>query len=128
MRITKYGKLPDEKINEYEEANQFCHVCPVCFEEIPETKYWYKGVMTKGITKTILVRYWSKGFHKYKGTITAYRCITCGTEWESEPYNVKKLNWFGLGGNDLSGYQPTEPYFVTINTTIKCNGDVAQER
>ena len=95
MKIVKRGKIPKKEVNECEEANQFCHVCPVCFESTPQEKYWYKGIMTKGIEKTVLARQWSKGFHKYKGKITAYRCLTCGTEWESEPYYIKELNWFG---------------------------------
>ena len=94
MKIIKRGTIPEDREEEKIETEFWC-VCPVCSESKTLMHYVKKGIVLKGLSRTLFPRRYTKGLHTYKGNIYIYRCNTCGTEWESEIFNVREYNFFG---------------------------------
>jgi hypothetical protein len=86
MRITKISdRMYREKyrfaINK-ENANKGCNVCPIC----GEARDAFKCDMKQGILGGCY-RDWHEGiFHIKSMRCDCYECLSCGTQWESEPY------------------------------------------
>lgn len=86
MRITKTSDHATFLKNAKRVANIGCNKCPCCGETKQSTEYiligeWNKGIVS-GLQKT-----WAEGFFKMKSMkCDCYHCLTCGAQWESEPY------------------------------------------
>lgn len=86
MKITKSMWQSNESEIRRLKANEGCDVCPCCGEVLSTFEYIKRGKMDKGIL-TGLYKSYSKGIFKMKYMrIDCYHCLTCDTEWESEPY------------------------------------------
>ena len=88
MLITKTPNETRERKRQIELANAGCHKCPYCGEQMDLSEALNKGyVLNKGISMYTIQRLYKTGFLKseYK-TVSLYRCLTCGAEWESDPY------------------------------------------
>lgn len=82
MKITHHT-IPQRR----EFANVGCSICPCCGETKTALNYIREGKLNKGIIKS--VRRETKGFFNLREfQIDEYMCETCGTRWESEPYEV----------------------------------------
>ena len=87
MKITKTNKEYLNEIQRKKSANKGCKVCPCCGENKTWEHYMKKGKLDKGILAGGMVRSWAEGFFKTRiMSVDYYKCITCGAEWESEPY------------------------------------------
>ena len=76
MKITKTSIEVKMEQDQYKEAHDGCEKCPCCG--------FYKYPMTNGSYT------FNKGFIK-KTTmkVDKYRCLACGSEWESDPYDAR---------------------------------------
>lgn len=92
MKITK---MYDETDARRAKANIGCNVCPKCGENKTDFDYVNealernediplgRGIIQYGYYDT------SKGLFRLTGYQTdCYKCLTCGAEWESDPYIV----------------------------------------
>lgn len=85
MRITKDPNKPDVFETNMMTANIGCNRCPNCGETRDHFKCLANGE-SGGISGGIY-RSWTEGFFRIKCMrADVYKCYTCGTEWESEPY------------------------------------------
>ena len=87
MRIIKtpVDKLQKDSIKK--KANIGCNRCPCCGESRSSIQYIQMGRLNKGIISGI-TKEWTEGFFKTKQMkADCYMCLTCGAEWESEPYD-----------------------------------------
>ena len=67
-------------------ANIGCNVCPCCGETKDSFNYFAAGKSRKGLLRG-LQKTWVEGLFKMKNMkCDCYKCLTCGAEWESEPY------------------------------------------
>lgn len=74
MKVTKTSDMSLLKTIEYLIATQGCDVCPCCGNNRMIINY---------------CRNYAKGLFKTKVyQINVYHCNDCGTEWESEPYEI----------------------------------------
>lgn len=93
MKITKYG-ISEAELRKAK-ANVGCDVCPRCGENKSDMDYVIES-MESGKDVPIM---FNKGilhlgyYTKYKGIfrtviyhVDQYKCLSCNTEWESEPY------------------------------------------
>lgn len=86
MKINKYASEVAELKRKRKIANFGCDVCPCCGEDKKSIYYIQKGILDKGIND-LLYKIVSKGIFSTKlYRIDCYYCLTCGAEWESEPY------------------------------------------
>lgn len=68
-------------------ANQGCDVCPNCGEKRPFNINW-ETMQPYGIAGGVIENF-STGFFNLKiWQKDIYTCYTCGTEYESEPYQI----------------------------------------
>lgn len=68
-------------------ANKGCRKCPCCGEEKNWFDYTKKGVLNRGISKSLATIDWTEGiFHRRKMRRDIYECRTCGAQWQSDPY------------------------------------------
>jgi hypothetical protein len=101
MKIIKLSDEYDMKKYNEEKAKAECDVCPCCgeSEKYFTTAKLIKGLQTndysdlyKGIEDLGKYRVCNKKFiqifNKSKFVISRYKCHTCGTRWESEPYDM----------------------------------------
>lgn len=80
LRITKTGKQHSKFEQNRIQANIGCDICPCCGESKSSLYYIKQGILNKGICDGI-EKTWGKGLR-----CDCYMCLTCGAEWESEPY------------------------------------------
>lgn len=67
-------------------TNIGCSKCPCCGETRKSIEYISEGHPNRGIVSGIQ-KTWAEGFFKIKTMkCDCYHCLTCGAEWESEPY------------------------------------------
>lgn len=67
-------------------GNRGCDVCPNCGERSDYFDNLCSGKKTGGIMDTG-ARTWANGFFKTRyWKADTYKCMTCGCEWESDPY------------------------------------------
>lgn len=87
MRIIKTAEDKLQKDAIRKKANIGCNRCPCCGESITFFEYLQKGISDKGISTGISKEWIEEKFFNAK-TMHAdcYACLTCGAEWESEPY------------------------------------------
>lgn len=86
MKITKTSHDANIESAARTAANIGCDKCPKCGEYHPMEEYVKDSTMGKGII-SLGPRIVTKGLIKLKiYNIDCYKCLTCGTEWESEPY------------------------------------------
>ena len=68
-------------------ANKGCRKCPCCGEEKNWFDYTKKGVLNRGISKSLATIDWTEGiFFRRKMRRNIYECRTCGAQWQSDPY------------------------------------------
>lgn len=68
-------------------ANKGCRKCPCCGEEKNWFDYTKKGVLNRGISKSLATIDWTEGiFFRRKMRRDIYECRTCGAQWQSDPY------------------------------------------
>lgn len=93
MKVTKIG-LSEEDIRR-EKANVGCNICPRCgenktnFDYIAENvksgkeapKIFCKGILHLGYYCTYKGMFRTRIYHT-----DTYKCLSCNTEWESDPY------------------------------------------
>lgn len=88
MKITKTREDVNRQENARKVANIKCHICPECGESKDRWEFCKKGnkKRTGGILNAgYKIQY--KGMFKQKRyRIDCYKCLTCGVEWQSEPY------------------------------------------
>lgn len=81
MKITKLPDIKDPKEIAKRKACEGCDKCPYCGNE--EEFGLIKGIYPYA------VKYKVKGFFNTRIYETSlYKCYKCGTEWESEPYEI----------------------------------------
>lgn len=86
MKITKTSDRVAFLNNARMVANKGCNRCPCCGETKSSMEYisigeWRKGIVS-GLSKS-----WATGLLWMKNMrCDCYSCLTCGAEWESEPY------------------------------------------
>lgn len=86
MRITKTSDRFSALENAKRIANAGCNKCPCCGETKSSLSYFTVGEIHKGILSG-LSKTWAEGLFKMKDMkCDCYKCLTCGAEWESEPY------------------------------------------
>ena len=86
MRITKTSNRVSFLESAKRAANVDCNKCPCCGETKQSTEYISISDMNKGIVSGIQ-KTWAEGLFKIKNMkCDCYHCLTCGAEWESEPY------------------------------------------
>jgi len=86
MKITKTGDLVTRLKEEERKANAGCSVCPCCGESKSDWDYITEGISGKGVM-LYAERTWAKGLIFIKHMkCNYYSCLTCGAEWESDPY------------------------------------------
>lgn len=86
MRITKTSDRVSSLESAKRIANIGCNKCPCCGETKSSISYYSLGEINKGIVSG-LSKTWAEGFFKMKSMkCDCYHCLTCGAEWESEPY------------------------------------------
>lgn len=84
--ITKSKDRVDYLKEQRRLANQNCKICPYCGEKIDMMEYFTKGIVNKGISSGTC-KTWASGLFKTKfWQVDCYHCKTCGTEWETKPY------------------------------------------
>lgn len=101
MRITKIPEDVSREKKIRETALAGCDVCPCCGETKSDLYYYKKGIADKGITTRICNKSWyGKKYEIDKGMLYSifsleknkyyqverFSCLTCGAEWESDPY------------------------------------------
>ena len=88
MVVTKTANRAFTLESNRRKANTGCNICPCCGENKSENFYNKSGVFDKGVfTNELISRTWTKGIFKVKHMkCDIYRCLTCGAEWESDPY------------------------------------------
>lgn len=85
MKITKTSDKALSLKNAREIANIGCNKCPCCGETKSHADYLFEDI-NKGIIRG-LQKTWVEGLFKMKNMkCDFYHCLTCGAEWESEPY------------------------------------------
>ncbi len=89
MKITRTKEQIDAAEHRRKIANKGCDVCPCCGETktrsdyITEQHQYFKGI------KSLLPIRKEMGFIKIRYIhIDRYKCLTCGAEWQSEPYEL----------------------------------------
>lgn len=86
MKITKTSDRVAFLNNAKMVANKGCNRCPCCGETKSSMEYtsigeWHKGIIS-GLSKS-----WVTGLLWMKNMrCDCYSCLTCGAEWESDPY------------------------------------------
>lgn len=87
MKITKTSFQYNQEITNRQKANIGCMVCPCCGEKKTWEHYMKKGKLNKGVLAGGMVKTWTEGIFKPKVLhADYYKCMTCGAEWESDPY------------------------------------------
>ena len=93
MKITKMG-IDLEIIAQMKEAERIekldCDKCPCCGETKTADDYYFNdNIHGKGVDEDCSTRKWvGRRKNKKLYETTFYKCYTCGTRWESEPYEV----------------------------------------
>lgn len=86
MKITKYPRVRSDFEQNREKANIGCDVCPCCGEK----RHFYYDQQEKRQKGTgpIMHRSFTHGdFPNIKSMrVDCYVCVTCGAQWESDPY------------------------------------------
>ena len=100
MRITKTQKDCFREKQIRNTAIAGCDTCPCCGETRNSLSYYKDGITNKGII-TGTCKHWLGKKYEYDKSIfyslfsleknrywkvDCFSCLTCGTEWESEPY------------------------------------------
>ena len=86
MKITKTNIEFNNQQMQRKIANEGCNVCPCCGENKDYSDYLEKGISNKGIIGPMQFTD-ATGFFNIKIIhYDKYECLTCGAEWESEPY------------------------------------------
>jgi len=86
MKITKTANRNTYLNQQETKANKGCHICPCCGETRDMGYCIRKGILDKGIMSGMCST-WAEGFIKNRNMKTDhYHCLTCGAEWESDPY------------------------------------------
>ena len=76
MKITKTSLEVKMEQDQYKEAHDGCEKCPCCgFYRYPMTNGSY--TFNKGFIKKTTMK------------VDKYRCLACGSEWESDPYDAR---------------------------------------
>ena len=86
MKITKSADRVNELENNKSIGNIGCKLCPTCGENKSNLHYICMGNPKKGIVNGFCKTYAKGFFHMKSYKIDCYVCNTCGTHWESEPY------------------------------------------
>ena len=86
MKITKSFNKASKLMKNKIEANNDCNICPCCNETTSMLQYLHKGIINRGIMDGIYKSYATGIFKTKYIRIDCYSCLTCGAEWESEPY------------------------------------------
>lgn len=87
MVITKTSEQVENFKHIQEIANYGCNVCPCCGETITFDRYAKYDCFSKGVMKLLAVKQWTEGIFKTRFMQSdLYRCLSCGAEWESKPY------------------------------------------
>ena len=111
MKVTKLPDSIDPNILMKEEIERRNFTCPFCgeTERFDLVKYLKRESSAKGVRKQMFNKEWYGNKYEYKHpfigwfafwersyywTVDYYECITCGAEWESDPYPEIKI-----GGN-----------------------------
>lgn len=87
MRITKLVNMSNMCQPSREVANIGCDVCPCCGERKSIFDWMEDGYYDRGIMGGIAKEYTAGVFQNKNMRIDAYRCYSCGAEWESDPYH-----------------------------------------
>ena len=90
MKITKTSKDAQIEYLSRKDSLSGCDVCPCCGES---KDLWYYinnfGKIEKGIVEIGQRRSTRGNFFNMKVfAVDCFKCLTCGTEWESEEYLV----------------------------------------
>lgn len=102
--ITKTQKdcLREEQIRKAALAG--CNKCPCCGEDRTFSSYCRDGIINKGIISRTCKNWYGKKYELDKSIfynlfslekdkyyqIDCFECLTCGAEWESDPYTYDK--------------------------------------
>ena len=104
MKITKTAKecLVENQIRKAALAG--CDKCPCCGEDKSAISYYKNGITNKGILPGACKNWYGKKHETDRGIlyylfkpekykyyqIDCFSCLTCGAEWESDPYTYDK--------------------------------------
>lgn len=83
MRLTKSEKEVSDAKERREKANAGCKKCPCCGEEKTFDDYAANGILNKGVLSGLRYRFTFWGLVR-----DCYSCLSCGAEWESDPYKL----------------------------------------
>ena len=68
-------------------ANKGCMKCPYCGEKKTWFSYSEKGILDRGVSKSMATIDWTEGiFFRRKMRRNIYEGRTCGAQWQSDPY------------------------------------------
>lgn len=109
MKVTKtreeYKNEKQRKAQIRSTALTGCDICPCCGESRDSLSYIKEGIYDKGIHSSIINKDWyGKKYEREKGIlyqlfamekkrywqVNCFSCLTCGAEWESDPYTYDK--------------------------------------
>lgn len=87
MRITRTNKEANYYRLAEKSANRGCLKCPCCGEKKTWFDYAKKGILNRGVSKSLVTIDWTEGIiSRRKMRRNIYGCRTCGAQWQSDPY------------------------------------------